>query len=197
VELEVEAVRARFRSAFARDESDEARGPMSTSEEIEHRRWRRIVGSVLPEVPDAGRAFEELWDHFARPDSWRCFEDAGPAVAALRGAGLEVLVGSNFDSRLRGVLRGLDGLEALAESAVVSSEVGYRKPHPAFYRSLSDRLGLEPGRIAFVGDDPANDLDGPAAAGLRALLLDRAGRYGAGPDRLADLAQLPGKLGLA
>ena len=36
------------------------------------------MAGVLPEVADPDRAFEELWDHFSRPESWRCFPDAVP-----------------------------------------------------------------------------------------------------------------------
>ena len=44
-------------------------------------------GEVLPEVPDPDRAFDELWDHFGRPESWRCFPDVAPALRALHDAG--------------------------------------------------------------------------------------------------------------
>lgn len=194
VRLELREVRARFREAFGRDESDEARGPMSTDERVEHRRWRRIVSAVLPEVPDPGRAFEELWEHFARASAWRCFDDAGPAVLELKRAGIEVVVGSNFDNRLRSVLSGLEPLSGLADSAIISSEVGYRKPHECFYRTVCERLGMEPERIVFVGDDPLNDLEGPRQAGLKSILVDRHGVGGQEATRLRDLRELPDRL---
>ena len=137
-------VRERFRRHFRNDEVDEAKGPMVTDEALEYRRWRRIVGSVLPEVADPGRAFEELWHHFARPDAWRCFPDVGPAVRALTGAGLPLRIASNFDRRLRAVVAGLPEIAALSDSLVISSEVSYRKPHPAFYRAVCASLGLPP-----------------------------------------------------
>jgi putative hydrolase of the HAD superfamily len=163
---------------------------MSTDEAVEFRRWRRIVGAVLPEVPDPDRAFQELWDHFARPSAWFWFDDVTPALARLQEARIAIGVGSNFDRRLRTVLQGLGPLAPLAEAAIISSEVGYRKPHPLFYRSLCETFRLPPEQILFVGDDVANDLDGPRRAGLQAILLDREGQ--AVPDRpsLPDLAGL-------
>jgi putative hydrolase of the HAD superfamily len=175
VELAREEVRARFNRHFPSDDVRGDRGPHSTDETTELERWRRIVALVLPEVPDPRRAFDELWDHFGDPGSWRCFPDVPPALGSLREAGIAVCVGSNFDGRLRRVVRGLPGLSGLADCLVISSEVGYRKPHPAFYEAACRRLGLAPGQVLFVGDDREHDVHGASRAGLRALLLDRTG----------------------
>ena len=92
---------------FQSDEVRGDRGIHSTDEATEIWRWRRIVTKVLPEVPDPDRAFDELWDHFGRPESWQCFPDVAPAMRAIHDAGIAVCVGSNFDSRLRQVVLGL------------------------------------------------------------------------------------------
>ena len=59
-----------------------------------------IVAGVLPEVAEPDRAFDELWDHFSRPESWRCYPDVAPVLDALAEQGISVCVGSNFDGRL-------------------------------------------------------------------------------------------------
>ena len=194
VELEREVVRARFLRHFGDDEVDELRGPLATDEPTEQRRWRRVVGRVLPEVPDPERAFAELWEHFGRAGSWATFADVEPALRALAGAGLRLRIASNFDGRLRRVARELPALAPWAEDVVISSEVGYRKPHAAFYRAACDRLGLPPGRVLCVGDDPENDLHGPRRAGLQAVLVDRDGRFPADLPRLPDLHALAARL---
>jgi putative hydrolase of the HAD superfamily len=181
VEIELATVKLRFHQHFRNDEVDEAKGPLVTDEAIEHRRWRRIVGAVLPEVPDSDRAFGELWDHFGRADSWRCFADVAPALRAFLGRGLQIRIGSNFDSRLRAVVAGLPELAGCAEAPVISSEVGFRKPHPDFYRAACAALGLPSECVLCVGDDPENDVRGARRAGLRGLLLDR---HGLQPDDL-------------
>jgi putative hydrolase of the HAD superfamily len=197
VVLPTGVVRDRFRRHFGDDEADELRGPMATDEGREYRRWKRIVENVLPELPDVDRAFGELWDHFGRPGSWRCFPDVGPALRALEGSGISIRIGSNFDGRLRGVLGGLPELSGLVDGLVVSSEVGYRKPHPAFYRAACGALGLPPGRVLWVGDDPENDVRGPRSAGLRAVLIDRGGRAPGDLPRFEGLAGLVEALGRA
>jgi putative hydrolase of the HAD superfamily len=194
VELDEGVVRGRFRRHFGDDEVDEMRGPLATDEATERRRWWRIVVGCLPEVPDPGRAFEELWDHFGRPSAWRPYPDAAGALGALWRAGLGVVVASNFDGRLRGVLAGLEGLRPWADSAVISSEVGRRKPHAEFYRAACARLGLPPGAVLCAGDDPENDLRGPRRAGLRAVLIDREGRAPGGLPALPSLGALADRL---
>jgi putative hydrolase of the HAD superfamily len=181
VELQADEVRARFHVHFQSDEVHAEQGVLSTDEATERRRWRQIVAGVLPELPDPDLAFDELWDHFSSPESWRCFPDVAPAMKALKQMGLSLCVGSNFDGRLRGVVRGLPDLQPWLDSLVISSEVGYRKPHPEFFRAACDHLGLPPERVLCVGDDVRNDVLGAIRAGLSGLLLDR------GAERPADL----------
>lgn len=197
VDLDLSVVRARFHQIFLHDETNESRGPLVTDEATELQRWRRIVGNVLPELPDTDRAFWELWEHFGGPGAWACFDDVGPALATFRESGFLVRIASNFDGRLRRVVAGLRGLSDHAGSLLISSEVGFRKPHAAFYRAVCNDLGLEPGRVLFVGDDLENDVLGAARAGLRSVLLDRRGRHReAAVVRVGDLVELSSSRGL-
>ena len=107
VRVEVDAIRDRFRRAFTSDESLESLGPLATDEPTERLRWRRIVSSCLPEVPDPDLAFSQLWDHFGDPSSWSVFPDVPPGLPALRALGLKLCIASNFDARLHRVLAGL------------------------------------------------------------------------------------------
>jgi putative hydrolase of the HAD superfamily len=187
VTLDWEIVRSRFRQAFSTAEVEDAQGAQATDETREVRRWRRIVAEVLPEVSDPERAFAELWDHFGQAAAWRTFDDVGPTLQALKTARLATCIGSNFDGRLRSVVAGLDDLSGLVDALVISSEVGWRKPHPAFYAAICRKLVLKPAHVLFVGDDRENDLEGPRMAGMKALLIDRRP---SGPPLLADLAAL-------
>ena len=184
--IESDAMRGRFRSAFRETERADSLGALATDEARERSRWRRIVDGCLAELPDRSASFDALWDHFGRPSAWRAFPDVGPTLRTLRDAGLAIRIGSNFDGRLRPVLRGLPELAPWADDVLISSEVGVRKPHPEFFRAACESLGLPPGRVLCVGDDEANDLEGARAAGLRAVLLDRDGR-GRGIRSLAEL----------
>lgn len=192
--VDVAEVKHRFRLHFRNDEVDEQIGPMATDERIERRRWRRIVANVLPDLPDLDRGFDELWEHFGDPKAWRCFPDVGPALALLRDAGFPARIASNFDGRLRGVAGGLPELADHVETLVISSEVGVRKPHPGFYEAACAGMGLPPGRVLCVGDDPENDVRGAERAGLRGVLLDRDGHRHEGMATISDLRDLVGTL---
>jgi putative hydrolase of the HAD superfamily len=185
VDLELEDVRRRFQVHFQTDGVHSEHGPLSTDESTERRRWRQIVAGVLPEIPDPDRAFEELWDHFSRPGSWRCFPDVAPALRALKELEISVCVGSNFDRRLREVVLGLPELSPWVDSLVISSEVGFRKPHVSFFRAACGHLRLPPTQVLCVGDDLENDVRGAIRAGLSAVLLDR------GAQRRDELLRVP------
>jgi putative hydrolase of the HAD superfamily len=196
VQLDRALVKARFHQYFRNDEVDEMQGPMVTDEPSEFRRWRRIVTNVIPEVPHPDRAFFELWDHFGRPEAWRAFPDVAPALARLAARGTPVRIASNFDARLRAVVGGLPELAPFASPLVISSEVGFRKPHPAFYHAACSSLGLPAERVLCVGDDLENDVLGARQAGLKGVLLDRHGHRSEVSPSLPDLTALVRLLGV-
>ena len=185
VELNRDVVRARFSQHFQSDEVRAGRGLHSTDEATEIWRWRRIVAKVLPEVPNPQQVFDELWDHFGRPGSWRTFADVAPALQSIHEAGISVCIGSNFDGRLRQVVLGLPELSWAVDALVISSEIGFRKPHPLFFQAVCQRLQLPARQILCVGDDVENDVRGAESAGLSAMLLDRHG------ERPHDLPYVP------
>lgn len=54
---------------------------------------------------------------------------------------------------------------------VFSDEIGVAKPSQAVFRQASLGLGYPPNQIAHVGDRESNDIAGPRAAGMRAILF--------------------------
>lgn len=172
-------IRTRFKASFRQQEEIDRANGNRTSEAREIARWRTIVGDVLSDVTDAEACFQHLYDHFARPASWRVEAEAGAVLATLDAAGYVLGMASNFDQRLHAVLAGFPELAPLRQ-VVVSSEVGHRKPSPLFFAELVRRTELEPAAILLVGDDPYNDVAGAEAAGLRAIRF-----AGALPDLLA------------
>lgn len=178
--LTLAEVTARFKQAFRDTErndldssaSDDA--ALETSEEHERTRWRDIVFRAIDDIPDPERCFADLFDHFARPASWKCFDDTAATLAALRNRGYRLALASNFDGRLHTVSAGIPSLAPI-ESRVISSEVGYRKPSPRFFEGLLDRLGCRADEVCMIGDDHENDVLGARAAGLPAILIDRRG----------------------
>jgi putative hydrolase of the HAD superfamily len=76
------------------------------------------------------------------------------------------------------------GIEGLLHGVVVSDELGgraVRKPSPVPFRRALDLLGKPATAVVHIGDRPAKDVVGAAAAGLRCVRV-RTGEYAAAPD---------------
>jgi putative hydrolase of the HAD superfamily len=152
------------------DELDRQVHELRTSEARELDRWRCIIAATLGDGADVGAALELLWQHFARSASWRLAPGAEQLFAELERRGLVWGLASNFDGRLPGVCRGIPAL-ATCRHLFVSSELGWRKPSPQFFRAIEQRLGLSPGGLLLVGDDRCNDYEAARLAGWRSVLL--------------------------
>ena len=105
---------------------------------------------------------------------FRAFPDAAPALAELRGLGLKLVCVSNWDVSLPEVLERC-GLGGALDGAVSSAQAGVRKPDPAIFAPALELAGCAPDEALYVGDTPAEDLAAARAAGIPALLIDRAG----------------------
>ena len=79
-------------------------------------------------------------------------------------------------------------------------ELRSAKPDPAVYAHALDALGAEPADAVMVGDSLRNDVDGPLAAGLGAVWVNRTGepRPADRPDlvEIADLRRAARRTGL-
>jgi len=159
---EAPRVRAAFHDAFAH-----ARPPDGGLRYTGDGRpfWRRVVARALgttdPEI------FEALFQHYARPEAWVLAEGAVPALDALRSAGVLVALVSDWDIRLRPLLRAL-GLLDHVDHASISCEVGVEKPDPRLFLDACTALGVPPNQALHLGDDPHRDARGARLAGCTA-----------------------------
>jgi len=62
------------------------------------------------------------------------------------------------------------GVRQLFDAVVYSSVHGYKKPHPSIYDRALSELGVDAGSAVFVGDRVREDVVGPQAVGMRAVL---------------------------
>lgn len=139
--------------------------------------WRRFLDRFCEHlgVPPASRfAAAELYDRFARAESWELFTDVAPVLDSLRADGLRLAVVANWDPRLPRVLDGL-GIAGRFDHVVYSAEAGFEKPHPGIFESALARLDLEPEEVLHVGDDRRRDVEGAQGVGMYAVHLDRSG----------------------
>lgn len=72
------------------------------------------------------------------------------------------------------------------EFRILSCHAGCMKPDPEIYDLAIRSAGVPAGRILFVGDTPAADIDGPTKAGMRAMHIDAFLNSFSGGDRRED-----------
>jgi putative hydrolase of the HAD superfamily len=123
--------------------------------------------------------------------------EAGTLLQRLRTAGIRVGVLSNtmWPRAVHERLFVRDGVLALIDGAVYSSEIDWTKPHPEAFRAAMAAVGVgDPAACVFVGDRPYDDVYGAKRAGMRAVLIpnsDVPGFDGAEPDAvITQLAEL-------
>ncbi len=64
-----------------------------------------------------------------------------------------------------------DGLTEYIDTVVLSSKVGIRKPNPEIYLEAAHRIGVEPDRCVYVGDNPVRDVEGAQGAGYAMSII--------------------------
>lgn len=64
-----------------------------------------------------------------------------------------------------------DGLTCYFKAVVLSSKIAIRKPNPEIYWEAARRVGVEPAKCAYVGDNPVRDVEGTQAAGFGMMIL--------------------------
>jgi putative hydrolase of the HAD superfamily len=111
------------------------------------------------------RLFDGPEDELVRPQ-------ARTLVAEARAAGLETAVLTN-DLHAFHDQAWIDRMRVLAEVGCVvdTAQHGTRKPEPAAYRLVLDRLGVAADQAVLVDDQPAN-VAGAEAAGMAAVWFD-------------------------
>lgn len=140
------------------------------------RRCAAVLWDALPSLPELAGADEATMTrvllatlHFtAFPDACRLLERA-------RAAGARVIVVSNWDVSLTEVLERA-GLARSLDGVVVSAVVGAAKPSPLIFGAALELAGTGAADCVHVGDSLEEDVIGARAAGIDAVLLDRARR---------------------
>ncbi len=126
---------------------------------------------------------ERAWVH---AHHFELYEDARPALAALRSRGLRLGLLSNTARDLEEFVAHHD----LQVDAVLTSRThGKTKPHETIFRRMLELLDVEAEEAVMIGDTLDDDVEGARAVGMRAVLVDRDARY-PGQERLDGLGGL-------
>jgi HAD superfamily hydrolase (TIGR01509 family) len=119
-------------------------------------------------------ALAELHAYHTASNLWEYVpDDVLPAIEALRGRGLRLVVVSNANGTLRAHLDRL-GLTSRFDVVLDSADEGVEKPHPRFFEIAMEKSGATRETTIHVGDLYYVDVMGARGAGLRGVLLDEA-----------------------
>ena len=102
----------------------------------------------------------------------RCSPHAEATFRELRDRGIRLVIVSNAaypPDSMRSHLQNMDLLQFF-DATIYSSEVGWRKPNRAIYDQALRHADATPHEVVFVGDRLREDIRGPRAAGIRAIL---------------------------
>lgn len=124
--------------------------------------------------------FEQVFQVFEDPGSWRLFPETAATLAELKARGLELGIISNFDTRLFSVIRGL-GIAPAFDTVTISSLTQAAKPAPKIFQLALEKHAVDPEDALHVGDSLRDDVEGATIAGLHAVLLDREGKHQRSP----------------
>jgi putative hydrolase of the HAD superfamily len=158
--------------------------------------WILFTERIMCGMGGVGRTYEaatemtRAWEHAAH---FELYDDVLPTLEALGARGLKLGLLSNTARDLEAFV----AHHGLVVDAVLTSRVhGKTKPHVDIFRRILELLDVGAGEAAMVGDSLDDDIAGARAVGMRALLVDREGRF---PDveRIDDLRAVPAALGLA
>ena len=143
-------------------------------DEIWFRFTERIVRGMGGDADSTYDCAVEITRGWERHENFELYDDAAAVLDELRAAGLRIGLVSNSARDVREFARhhGLD-----VDAGISSFHHGRTKPHASIFRAVLELLEVEPAEAAMVGDTIADDIEGPLALGMRAILVDREGAH--------------------
>ncbi|MEY4544477.1 MAG: hypothetical protein RL685_672 [Pseudomonadota bacterium] len=140
----------------------------------EHIFQELLLAWELPQACLTG-AVTAFFGHFS--SRVQAFPESAAVIAQLRERGVPVAVLTDVPYGMPTELVRADvsqaGLLIPEQMLVTSVMVGHRKPHPAGFSSLAQRLGVACSDLLYVGNE-RKDIEGGNAAGCRTALIWRS-----------------------
>ena len=155
-------------------------------------RWKAYRKWSFENLTEASE--KELWTHFMLPDFppeiispnsgrltrlWRDKDgrrvprsDVNKVVQELdrRGYTLGIIANTITETEIPDWLEH-DQLTSYFKAVVLSSKIRYRKPGPEIYWEAAKRVGVDPARCCYVGDNPIRDVVGTRKAGFGMVII--------------------------
>lgn len=134
-----------------------------------------------------------LFARFEDARSFVLYPGARELLAGLRAHGLKVGLVSNWSERLPRLLRALE-LAPAFDFVLCSAELRLEKPERAIFDAALRRAGAPAECCLHAGDHVDRDARGALDAGIPAVLVDHAGRFGPAERALCPVVSNLGEL---
>ena len=136
-------------------------------------RLREVFGEPLPDE-EADALFAYYLQ--CQEANWRLFPDVLPCLVRLGGRPVGIISNGDGEQQRRKLER--TGIVDRFSPVVISGDVGAAKPAAAIFHHACRLAGVSPKECTYVGDRPDADARGSLSAGMRPVLIDRAGALG-------------------
>lgn len=141
------------------------------------------------------------FNHKTHDDMARLYPNTLAALTALHDAGIPMGIVTSKSRSMAERAIALFDLGKFFKVLVTADDTDYHKPHPLPVRYGAEQLGMEPVRMVYVGDSPA-DIESGKGAGTATVgaawgVASRERLLAAGPDAIIeDIGDLPALLGI-
>lgn len=149
-------------------------GRMSFAEQ-RRARLRAVLPPLGVDLPEDDAGLDAVFARYLSVyrTAWALFPDAAPVLAELRAQGYRIGLLTNGTGEQQHAKLAATGLDTAFDAVCVSEEIGAAKPDAQAFGVLLRALEVTPDACVFIGDDPAKDVAGARAAGMRAAMVDR------------------------
>lgn len=158
---------------------------------------RRVLteSGIDPDDELVKQTFAEM-RRLVDPTRFGLYDDVPAALAALKQRGFSLGLLTNMSREVERIRRNL-GLDEYFNFTVTPEDAGADKPEAAFFHCALEMAGVSAAEAMHVGDQYPLDIVGARAAGITAVMIDRANMYPEITDcpRIRSLAELPEYLG--
>ena len=148
-----------------------------------HYGWAKIIKTCVEEGILSPVADEEITEvvGYIINHCWSIaavkYPFTNPMLIKLRQQGYKLGIVTNGghacqDSKLK-----MLELYDLVDEVVISEDVGAHKPDPQPFLIMSEKIGIPPHELIYVGDHPVNDVDGSRRAGYIPVWVKTTGYW--------------------
>ncbi len=176
-QVEAAAIGAQFKPGFmkARRECQLAYG--KTQADARHF-WHQVIRYtfLLAHNLQVSEAFcDDLFYGFGKGEHWYVLDNVHEMLAFVQSQKIPLVVCSNFDERVRGILADLK-LDVYFERMFISAEMGMAKPDTRIMETICETMKCSAAEVLHIGNHKREDGEFCTESGAHWFQVDEQGR---------------------